>query len=380
MVLSSMTIRFIHTADWHIGKPFRNLPADLAGELSAARLDAIARIAAIARARNASHVLVAGDVFDSDLLEAVVIRRALERMAREVGVVWILLPGNHDPARPGGLWDRIARMGAPENVTVILRPEPIVFQRDAMLLPAPLTSKNPGRDPTFWMDSAATPDGLVRIGLGHGSVQGFGSDGDTAVTIAKDRARTAGLAYLALGDWHGQTSIDAKTWYSGTPEPDRFRDNDPGFVLSVVIEADGTVQTESVKTAAFGWAQNSVVIRSAADFRNLEAAIAAVGHAPERLLMKFNLSGSLSLSEHASLAAWREVWSGKVRHLEIDDRELIALPEDSDLASLGGEGALVEAARALQAVQSDPSHPDYAAANLALIRLYAFAHEAREAP
>lgn len=378
MVSGSMTIRFIHTADWHIGKPFRNWPADLAGELSAARLDSIGRIAAIARARNASHILVAGDAFDSDLLESVVIRRALERMAREADVVWLLLPGNHDPARPGGLWDRIARIGTPENVTAILRAEPIPFQRDAMLLPAPLTSKNPGRDPTLWMDEAATPDGLIRIGLGHGSVQGFGSESDTAVTIAKDRARAAGLAYLALGDWHGQKSIDSRTWYPGTPEPDRFRDNDPGSVLSVVIEGDGAVKVESVKSAAFGWAQSGAVIRSTADFKNLEAAIAGFGHAPERLLVKFNLSGSLSLSAHASLAVWREVWSGKVRHLDIDDRELVALPEDSDLASLGGDGALVEAARALQAMQADAVHPDNAAASLALIRLYAFAHEARD--
>ena len=380
MVSASMTIRFIHTADWHIGKPFRNWPADLAGELSAARLDCIGVIAAVARARGASHVLVAGDVFETDLLEDVVIRRALERMAREAGVVWMLLPGNHDPARPGGLWDRIARMGPPENVTAILRPEPISFHRDAKLLPAPWTSKNPGRDPTLCMAEAITPDGLIRVGLGHGSVQGFGSESGSAVTIAKDRARTAGLAYLALGDWHGQKSIDARTWYSGTPEPDRFRDNDPGFVLSVVIKGADDVKVERVKTAAFVWGQSSQTIRAKADFANLEKTMVGFGHAPERLLMKFNLSGSLSLSEHASLAAWREIWSGKVRHLEIDDGALVALPEESDLASLGGVGALVEAAGALQAVHRDPAHPDSAAAGLALIRLYALAHEAREAP
>ena len=377
--LSRMTIRFIHTADWHIGKPFRNFPADLAGELGAARLDAIGRIAAIARARDAFHVLVAGDVFDSDLLEAVVIRRALERMAREADINWLLLPGNHDPARPGGLWDRISRIGTPVNVTALLRNEPIVFQRDGVLLPAPLTSKNPGRDPTGWMDEAATPGGLVRIGLGHGSVQGFGSDGDSAVTIAKDRARTAGLAYLALGDWHGQKRIDARTWYPGTPEPDRFRDNDPGFVLAVVIEGAGDVKVESVKSAAFGWGQFSQTIRAKSDFTNLEKTIAASSDAPERFLVKLDLSGSLSLSGHAAFAAWREIWSGKVRHLDIDDRNLIALPEDGDLQSLGGEGPLVDAARALQAMQRDSNHPDHAAASLALIRLYAFAQEARDA-
>ena len=76
-----MTFRFIHTADWQLGKPFANFPPDLAGELSAARFTAIERIAEIATQRGASHVLVAGDIFDSEDLANATLRRALERMA-----------------------------------------------------------------------------------------------------------------------------------------------------------------------------------------------------------------------------------------------------------------------------------------------------------
>ncbi len=67
------------------------------------------------------------------------------------------------------------------------------------------------------------------IGLGHGSVQGILAEGiDSANPLAPDRAASARLDYLALGDRHAFKRIDARTWYAGTPEPDRFKANDAG--------------------------------------------------------------------------------------------------------------------------------------------------------
>ncbi len=83
------------------------------------------------------------------------------------------------------------------------------------------------------MDGVASPAGTLRIGLAHGSVQGFGSAGEANVPIDPARVKSAGLSYLALGDWHGTTRISDRAWYSGTPEPDGFRDNDPGNALVV---------------------------------------------------------------------------------------------------------------------------------------------------
>ena len=108
-----MTFRFIHTSDWHIAKPFRRLEPALAGELAAARLGIIARIADIARRQGAQHVVVAGDIFDSELIATIDIRRALARLAEQSDLTWLLMPGNHDPARISGVWDQVARIGAP---------------------------------------------------------------------------------------------------------------------------------------------------------------------------------------------------------------------------------------------------------------------------
>ena len=45
---------------------------------------------------------------------------------------------------------------------------PVRLADGVTLLPAPLTARDPGRDTTAWMDAAESPEGDVRIGLGHG--------------------------------------------------------------------------------------------------------------------------------------------------------------------------------------------------------------------
>lgn len=374
-----MALRLIHTADWQIGKPFGNFPPDLAGELSAARLDAIGRIAAVARQKGAELIVVAGDIFDSGDLPAQTVRRALERLAAETHVRWLLLPGNHDPARIGGLWDRTARYGLPANVEVLVEPRPFNLGDQAVLLPAPLRNDNPGSDPTEWMVSAASAPGVTRIGLAHGSVQGFGSEQQSSVLIARNRAETAGLAYLALGDWHGVHSVSASTWYSGTPEPDRFPDNEPGFVLSVTIDdhggGTGAAAVEQVSVAHFTWAKTAAVVRSVEDLAGIERSFAAYGSSIGRTLVRLSLSGSLSLADHARLAVWTETWAPRLRYLDIDSAALAVTPEAADFDSLGGEGPLTEAARELSRIAADARHPEREAASLALVRLFGFAAE-----
>src|SRR5690606_31070946 len=107
-------------------------------------------------------------------------------------------------------------------------PEPIELAANVLLLPAPCTTRRPGRDLTEWMDIAGTADGAIRIGLAHGAIRDFSEDSATSEIIAPNRADRAGLNYLALGDWHGAMRVDPRTWYSGTPEQDRFKHDRSG--------------------------------------------------------------------------------------------------------------------------------------------------------
>lgn len=74
-------IRFIHTADWQLGKPFGRAPADARIVLQDARLDAVDAIAKLAAEHQVDHILVAGDVFDSCEPGDRVVRQALSRMS-----------------------------------------------------------------------------------------------------------------------------------------------------------------------------------------------------------------------------------------------------------------------------------------------------------
>ena len=42
------------------------------------------------------------------------------RLRRHTDLEWHLIPGNHDPACPGGVWERVLRDGLPANVRIHL--------------------------------------------------------------------------------------------------------------------------------------------------------------------------------------------------------------------------------------------------------------------
>ena len=110
-----MTIKFIHTSDWQIGKVFRFVDDGTMGLLQEARLAAITRLGDLAVEHDVGHILVAGDVYDMEALSSRSLGQPLECMRSFESVTWHLMPGNHDPNRPHGLWDQLVRRDVPEN-------------------------------------------------------------------------------------------------------------------------------------------------------------------------------------------------------------------------------------------------------------------------
>ena len=99
--------------------------------------------------------------------------------------------------------------------------------------------------------AAATPEGAVRIGLGHGAVTDFASDEGSPGIIPPDRAARSGLDYLAIGDWHGQMQVGPATWYAGTPEADGFKHS--AACCALLVTLDGTARVRPVETGSMGW-------------------------------------------------------------------------------------------------------------------------------
>ncbi|WP_161957090.1 metallophosphoesterase family protein [Aestuariivirga litoralis] len=364
-------MRFIHTADWQIGKPFRNF-GEKESVLRQARLAAIETIGRLAVAEGAAHVLVAGDLHDTEAPAQKTLLEPLERMRNFPGVAWHVIPGNHDYHRGNGLWDRARALGLPGNVHLHLTPEAAALGDDAVLLPAPLRRKSEVNDLTEWMDGAGTAAGKIRIGLAHGSVQGFGASGEANNPIAADRARRAGLDYLALGDWHGTLQVGPATWYAGTPEADRFNSQEVGQVLLVEISGPGSpARVTAHRTGAYRWISQAEQLSAAADLEGLERRLRALPDLPN-LLMRLDLTGTLDLTARADLARRLAALEAAMFWLEPDLEALHVRPTLADLEKIDFDGVLREAAETLrlQAENAGLGPVERRRAEEALVQLY----------
>lgn len=373
-----MSFAFVHTADWQLGKPFGRFEAGKAAILRRAREEAIDRLSDVARRSGASHVLVAGDVFDSEALPDQLLRQTLRRLAAASDLTWHLLPGNHDPARPGGVWERLQAAGIPPNAHLHLAATVSEIAPGVQLLTAPLQAKATTTDPTAWMDAATTPAGHVRIGMAHGSVQGFGGLGEAAVPIDPARPKRAGLTYLALGDWHGVKEIGPALWYSGTPEPDSFNDNDPGHALVVRLAGVAAPPAvETVATAAFRWLSRTLEVSRSADLERLQQEIAAVPQAVGSCLLEVELSGRLPPAEMLAVDERLLLLGDGLFDLRIDRRRLALRATADDIAALGDAGTR-QVAAAIAGRTNDPDPVVARRAGRALEMLFAIDAELSE--
>lgn len=351
--------RILHTADWQIGRQYARFEPDDAAALAEARFTVVERIARHASQGEFDAVLVAGDVFDAQTVSDRTIRRLFNAMQGFSGP-WVMIPGNHDAALAESVWTRSTRLGViPENVHIALTPEPVLLH-DAHIavLPAPLTQRQTDADLTAWFDHADTPADYFRIGLAHGSVQGILSEDIEATNpIAPDRAKRARLAYLALGDWHGMRATDDHTWYSGTPETDRFRNNQSGHILDVTLDATSArPQVTPFHIGQYMWDSQTMEVAISSD---VDLVLQYLQGLSENHNVSLTLRGRIDLADQTRLNDGLGAAEARVRALESDMAELRLHPTEEDIAALRADGYLAEVLRTLQDLQ-DPDSAEHA--------------------
>ena len=343
-----------------------------------ARHDIIDRIAALARKHEAPYVIVAGDVFDSDMPSKQVLRHSVHAMRRHKAVQWLLMPGNHDFAKPGGLWDELA-VKCPKNIVLLLEETPVEVASGVFVLPAPCRDvKDPGRDRTEWMEAAEIPEGSVRIGVAHGAVRDFGSDRGHSASIDPQRVDQSELDYLAMGDWHSTVEVTDQCWYSGSPEPDRFAKRPSGQCLVVEVSEHGApVQIETVRIGRFRWLERMVDVLPEVEPEPILAEILEGMDVQRDWLVRLKMTGRLSLAARAAWEHALEEWGPALAHWTVDWSAVETVVEAEDLDCIGTGGVLRAAADELRAESEDASisESERDAAGLALKRLYAWAQE-----
>lgn len=337
-----MTVRFLHTADWQLGKPFAGI-GDIHKRVlvQQERVAAIERVGEAARAGGAQFILVAGDLFDSPSATKATVAAACAAIGK-LGLPVFAIPGNHDHGGPGSLWEQAffqhENAHLAPNLRVLLKPEPIELET-AVLLPCPLLRRHESADPTTWLRALEMErfGEKPRIVIAHGSVQGFAEEEGAINRLELARLPDGGIDFIALGDWHGMKQIAPRAWYAGTPELDRFAKgagHEPGSVLLVTAARGALPQVEPVGTARLGWLRFAFEFAEDADLARLEGEIEArIGQRAQEDLLELTLGGALGMEAAGRLARKLEAWEARLLRLTLVNEVRVA-PTPEEIAAL----------------------------------------------
>lgn len=358
--------RFLHTADWQLGLRVSAAKGELGPRLRDERFRAVERIAHLARERAVDAVIVAGDVFDDNQVGPGTLQRARDVLATFAPIPVLLLPGNHDAAEPGGALARLLD-GRPllPHVHALLDTTEVDLGA-LVVFPCPLATRHVPDDPTRHLPPRGPDDARVRVAVAHGGVLDFGA-AEVPNLIDADAVLARGFDWLALGDWHGRFDVGPRAAYPGTPEPTRFKEKEPGFVLVVEIEAAGDLpRVEALPVAGTTWLEpDPVDLHGADDVARLDAWLAALPR-PSATLVRLALRGALGPDDRLALDRALAAHAETLLRLDLDLAGLRTRFTAADVAAADVPGFLGDALAAL-AGSTDPLDHDAAALLRALV-------------
>ena len=277
---------FIHTADLHLGAPFRGLDAAVSERfsgniLSEAPFAALERLEALCLAENAAFLVVAGDMYDSGdgVLRARFALRDMFARLGNAGIRVFLAHGNHDPLDAAGNTNPVPW---PPNVTVfgetpgvfcVMRddaPLALVYgishtePREKNNLALRLASHEPsGPDTLSAPLPESLPPGLPRIAVLHCAVGGAGDGHAPYAPCVLGDLTGAAFAYWALGHVH-QPKILADApmvAYAGSMQGMHINETGPHGCFTVRVDGNGCCAS-LVPLAPVRWEKTTIACDS----------------------------------------------------------------------------------------------------------------------
>jgi DNA repair exonuclease SbcCD nuclease subunit len=309
-----MPIRIIHTADNHIGLPFKQFPADVAKRLIDERFAALGRLVAVANERNAHFFVVTGDLFDSTRVKKEDIDAAAAVLRGFEGVAVIVVPGNHDHFANSEteVWKRF-RKATEADARIDLLVDPAVKSYDVEgqavhFFPCPCPSKT-GAEPTIgWVAEAAGRHATgLKIGIAHGNVTGLGLDAEGRYFNMEPAAlEAAGMATWLLGHIHVpfptvESGERSPYFMAGTHTPDSLRCRHAGSAWSIECDGDRVTRYERLAPGGIAFRRLEKELVSADDVADLVHMCEALDACST--VLDLQLSGRLSATERAQLTA-----------------------------------------------------------------------------
>jgi len=245
-------LRLLHTADVHLGARHTDL-GDRAAMQRERQYAAFVATVDLALSAKVDLVLIAGDLFDSNVQPRRSVERAAAQLKRLVDarIRIVIAPGTHDVYDRASIYrayDFAALAGAVgSDLVTVLDPEhPDVHLRalDVVVHGRCFATKRAPASPLKDLDVSKDERAAWHVGLLHASIAIEGKTDGDEVVITTDEIAASHLDYLALGHWHSTSKGKAGKVpyaYSGAPEPVALDQDRAGNVLLVELEAhDGT--------------------------------------------------------------------------------------------------------------------------------------------
>ncbi len=309
-----MPIRIVHTADNHIGLPFKQYPTDIRSQLVEERFAALSRLVDEANTRKADFFVVAGDLFDSTRVKAAAIDQTVGILRGFAGEGVLVVPGNHDyfAGPETEVWKRFRQAidGVPTIdllTTAAVKTYEIAGQ-SVHFFPCPCPAKT-GRESTIgWVADAASEhsDGLC-IGIAHGNVPGLGLDAaDQYFTMEPASLEAAGMATWLLGHIHvpfptTPTGTQSSFFMAGTHTPDSLRCSHAGSAWWIECDENRLTHYERLTPGQIRFVRLKHELLSGHDIETLTRSCQALDAAAT--ILDLQLSGRLSADERADLEA-----------------------------------------------------------------------------
>ena len=241
-------LRLLHTADVHLGARHADL-GDRATTQRERQFAAFVATIDLALAEKVDLVLIAGDLFDSNVQPRRSVERAASQLKRLVDarIRIVIAPGTHDVFDRASIYrayDLPALAGAvgSDLVTVLDPDHPDVHLKalDVVVHGRCFATKRAPESPLAGLDVSKDERAAWHVGLLHAALAIEGKTDGDAVVITSDEIAASHLDYLALGHWHSTTKGKAgrTTYaYSGAPEPVAMNQDRAGNVLLVELDA-----------------------------------------------------------------------------------------------------------------------------------------------
>lgn len=221
--------RFLQLSDLHLGRPFGWLPGDRRAERRSDQRRTLERLVREAIERGAHAILIPGDLFDQEGVDAEMLAFALHAFDLGGCPPVFIAPGNHDPySTSSPTWSprllEARGFAWPAHVHIFGAP-----QWTAAPLATVPGARVWGRCFTSGVDSTErplAPEALRDIGpadqsgfdvaLFHGSREGVCPPGQNVTAPFSDaEAQAAPFAYLAAGHYHVPSSLEGRAGGGG---------------------------------------------------------------------------------------------------------------------------------------------------------------------